>query len=362
MARQLEEINASGELLSIKKDGTDAEKEVATTGELDAAVALKENTADVDIKLATKLDDDVAQFVPQTDPGPGEGQIFYDSASHSLSVKNDKDMTLNLGAEEVIRVLNNSGADIPDTTPVYITGASGGLATVGLAQANTFTTAVVPGITTHLIPDGQEGYITHAGTLGGDFSAYAPGSSLFLSAVTAGGFEAVAIPDIATKLGEVLSATSMMVKISSNTALPPVMAYMNTADSITTLAAGVAEPIVNYADHSSVVMEYNNTTGQITVPIDGAFRVSFTLSMTFASTSGARSFECIFYDVTAAAPVFTIPTTITKDVASYDFATSAPFSALATHVYEFRVQSNTSDITGVVFQFTTFDIASLHIR
>ncbi len=361
MARQLEEINASGELISLKKGGATAEKETVIQEDMDAALLLKENAADVDIKLATKLNDSVAQFVPQTDPGPGEGQVFYDSATHSLSVKNDKDMTLNLGAEEVIRILNDSGADIPDTTPVYVSGASGGLATVAPAQADAYGTASVPGITTHLIPNGQEGFITHAGTLGGDFSAHPPGTRLYLSETVAGEMVADPIPDIGTALGMVTSATTMMVKIHSNAALPPVMAYMNTAANIASLNAGVDYTIAGYTSDGQVVMASDPLLGQITTPIDGSFRVSFTLSMTFSSTNGARSFECIFFDVTLGAPVFTIPTTITKDVAAYDFSTSAPFSALAGHIYEFRVNAG-ANITGVLFQFTTFDIASLHIR
>jgi hypothetical protein len=47
MARQLEEINSSGELISIKKGGAGPEKEVTTQEYVDAADALKQNAADL---------------------------------------------------------------------------------------------------------------------------------------------------------------------------------------------------------------------------------------------------------------------------------------------------------------------------
>lgn len=138
--------------------------------DVDSALALKANQADLTSGLATKLDKTVAEFTPQTDPGAGEGQIFYDSATHSLSVKNDQEMTLNLGAEEIIRVYNGSGSVIPNATPVKIIGAVNDLPNIAPAQADTFSGAVVPGITTHEIASGAEGFITHAGTLGGSIS------------------------------------------------------------------------------------------------------------------------------------------------------------------------------------------------
>lgn len=55
MARQLEEINSSGELQSIKKGGAGAEKEVTTKEYVDAADALKQDIANLNDAIKTYL-------------------------------------------------------------------------------------------------------------------------------------------------------------------------------------------------------------------------------------------------------------------------------------------------------------------
>jgi hypothetical protein len=97
------------------------------------------------------------------DPGYyAEGLIYYDSANGALVVKNDEqDVTLQVGQEELIRVYNNSGADITNGTPVYISGTANNLPSIEVADA-TFAFGSV-GIATHTIENGSVGYVTARG-------------------------------------------------------------------------------------------------------------------------------------------------------------------------------------------------------
>ena len=112
---------------------------------------------------------------------------------------NDTDGTLNLGLkggnvvlqvgqEEVLRVLNTTGSTLTSGQVVYITGASGQRPTVALAQANAeMTSTKVIGIVTETILNNAQGFVNTAGLVRDvNTSAFAEGAVLWLSAATAG--------------------------------------------------------------------------------------------------------------------------------------------------------------------------------
>ena len=85
-----------------------------------------------------------------------EGRVFYDRDEKSLAIYNDiSTMTLQVGQEHVLRVYNNSGAQIDNGKVVYGTGAEGVefRPTIGLADASDVTKSSVLGMTTHDIPN-----------------------------------------------------------------------------------------------------------------------------------------------------------------------------------------------------------------
>lgn len=98
-------------------------------------------------------------------------------------------VTLQVGQEEVLRVLNNTGSSIGNGSVVYITGASGQRPTIALAQGNSeATSSKTIGIATETIANNQQGFITLIGLVRGvDTSAFAEGASLWLSPTVAGG-------------------------------------------------------------------------------------------------------------------------------------------------------------------------------
>ena len=159
-------------------------------------------TVDVDGNVAFT---GYTSLTPMTAPTWVEGRVYYDSAKKALSYYNEvSDVTINMGQENVVRCLNNSGGDIDDGKVVYISGASGSLPEISKAIANGER---VLGITTHDIADGTIGYVTNLGTVSGfDLSAFLVGDTLYLSPTVAGEMVKVQpiYPDSSIEVGTVI--------------------------------------------------------------------------------------------------------------------------------------------------------------
>lgn len=99
------------------------------------------------------------------------------------------DTTLQIGQEEVILVHNNTGSTLTDGQVVYVTGSTGELPSVSLADASSETTsAATLGVVTESIAQGTNGFITISGLVHGlNTLAYNEGDLLWLSE-TAGQF------------------------------------------------------------------------------------------------------------------------------------------------------------------------------
>jgi hypothetical protein len=160
----------------------------------------------------------MGDWSPQTAPTYQEGKTWYDSTKKCFSgYTNFADITMNFGEELWAPVVvNNTGVLIPDGTPVYKSGTSGGLAEITPVIANGYR---VYGITTHAIADGAQGRVTVHGSLTGpDFSSFGANDILYLSAVTPGLIVNVppVYPQRVVELGTVLDNSnpgSMMVDI-----------------------------------------------------------------------------------------------------------------------------------------------------
>jgi hypothetical protein len=97
-------------------------------------------------------------------------------------------VTLQIGQEEVIRVLNNTGSAMVEMQAVYITGSSGQRVTVALADADIESaSSKTLGILTEDIANNAEGFVTFGGLVRNiNTSAFTEGAVLWLSS-TAGG-------------------------------------------------------------------------------------------------------------------------------------------------------------------------------
>jgi hypothetical protein len=140
--------------------------------------------------------------------GYKEGRVFYDDENHALAVYNDEsEITLQVGQEEYIRVRNNSGSDIGNGKPVFITGSQGTHTTVELGIASGELQSEVIGLATHDIGNNEFGYITTFGLVRGlDTSSFSEGDEIFLDAVNSGELTNVSplAPNYKTSIGHVV--------------------------------------------------------------------------------------------------------------------------------------------------------------
>jgi len=163
-------------------------------------------------------------------PNPTGGTLYYDSSENALSYKpltNQNDVTINLGQENLVRIYNNSGAQINNGQVVHITGSSSGTPTVALANASKLGTTFVDslaqssGVATHNIPNNEYGFITSFGIVRDlDTSTLIVGRELFLSDTIDGGItddpDSIAYTSRISVLGWCLTSDAINGKIYVN--------------------------------------------------------------------------------------------------------------------------------------------------
>jgi len=122
------------------------------------------------------LKDSVPQIVQ-------EGQMYWDSITQSVVVNTeDPDVHLNVGEELWVPMCyNNSGSNILNGQPVYISGSSGGYPTVSIASNTTYTRSRLIGVATDDILNGQYGRVARFGYVNGvNLSACTAGDNVYL--------------------------------------------------------------------------------------------------------------------------------------------------------------------------------------
>lgn len=147
-------------------------------------------------------------------PSNREGRVFYDTDQKALAYYNESDMTGQLLQEAVVRVWNNTASIISDGRAVIISGASSanGFPSVVLADASTYETSEVIGLTTTTIPVGGYGYVTQQGKVNGlNTSLFSEGDEVYLSDGPTGTWQttAPADPSIAVRVGIVANSDAV---------------------------------------------------------------------------------------------------------------------------------------------------------
>lgn len=135
-----------------------------------------------------EFDDDTLQNLDNV------GQARFNPDDKTFDVRLSNSVIANIPTEQLLpRCVNKTGADIPDGTPVYISGAQGGRPTITVADASTYaTSSKTIGITTETIANNAEGFVCRGGYVRDiDTSAWPNGTCLYLS-TTAGEFTAIA--------------------------------------------------------------------------------------------------------------------------------------------------------------------------
>lgn len=111
----------------------------------------------------------VAFDLTPTGTPTGIGTMYWDPAYRTVNlIDGDGDTTLQIGQEERILVHNNTGSPLTDGQVVYVTGSTGNLPSVSLADASSETTsAATIGVVTETIANGADGFITVSGIVNG---------------------------------------------------------------------------------------------------------------------------------------------------------------------------------------------------
>lgn len=209
----------------------------------------------------------------QASPTYTAGKLVYDQTMESLTFyNNDSNVALQIGQEEWIRVVNNTGSTIPNGAAVYINGASAGMPTVALAQSNAGATTIGAGLATEAITNGATGYVTCIGNVNGlDTSAFTAGQTVYISSTVAGGLTATAptAPNYRYRVGivGVSSATIGTIHVTPSTA-----ALGNgTANQVFGMnTAGTAQEVKSIVGTTNR-LTVTNTTNTITLDIAATY-------------------------------------------------------------------------------------------
>jgi hypothetical protein len=112
------------------------------------------------------------------------GRLFYNPDTGDLAYDTSiTDIVLNIGQQTVVKVVNNTGAQINKGKLVFISGGVGDNPQINTASWDTDTTSArTIGMVMRDISNGSNGYVILNGVLSGvDTAAYVGGTTLFLS-------------------------------------------------------------------------------------------------------------------------------------------------------------------------------------
>ena len=139
----------------------------------------------LNLNTTAYTDVDVPNNLPASPPN--EGDLFYFQGPDALTYSNSE-INVKIGQDQVIRVYNNSGTDIPKGKVVYVTGAANDFPTIALAKADAFNTVYnTIGLSAHTIANGSFGFVFYSGLFGGlDTSQFNVGEFLHVSPDSAG--------------------------------------------------------------------------------------------------------------------------------------------------------------------------------
>lgn len=271
------------------------------------------------------------------------------------------------GIDTMIRVINKTGVTIPAGKAIRNGGidVTTGQIKAVLAKADLLVTSFVIGLTaTELLPD-AEGFVIDHGHVH-DIDTLSPGlvlgAPIFLSDTVAGGLTNTQ-PDIASTLGtvQVISATAgeIFVKIDNLIAYPQATGYLRgqnvPAYSLTTTAQDINDFIL----YEDIIMTVDPSLGTLTVPLDGIYHIAFTAVTSFASTTSTRTVYFELYNITTATVEGAYPRNIPRDATEEGVSFTAPFRAIAGHVYKMRVRASTT--MTINFDNAAFMMTSNHL-
>lgn len=246
-------------------------------------------------------------------PTHAEGKLAYDTTNQSLNFYNgNSGISLQVGQEQWIRVINNTAGIINNGTPVYVTGAASNFPAIAPALATTQAASMVIGLTTETIAIGATGFVTISGLVRNiNTSAFTAGATLYVSSAAAGALvsTAPAVPNFTARVGTVLvsNTTTGVILVSPN---PPRLFTQQTAtidlgvvlSNLGYRAAGTAYPIT--------------TSGAAALTGNVRYGVTTTVAATLTLTTTSTKYQ--FLNAASNGITVTLPATTTAGI-EYEF-------------------------------------------
>lgn len=194
---------------------------------------------------------------------PSVWQLYWDATDGTVAISLDttNNVTLALGTEQYIRIVNKTGVQINDGQVVYIDGAQGNRPTAVLAQANTLPTSKVIGVATQNIANNAEGFITTLWEVGSyNTSGFTAWDVLYLSPTVAWWLTNVAptSPNFVVSVGVALNST-VNGKILVKTHQP--LATSSTLVDNSDIVAPSQKAVKSYIDSGTIPMTNKTISG-----------------------------------------------------------------------------------------------------
>lgn len=210
------------------------------------------------------------------------GKLLYDTDNECPTFFNSEaDISLQIGQENWVRVRNDTGSTILNGKAVYVSGSSGGLPQISLADADVEATALCIGLATHDIETNTIGYVTTGGAVRGlDTSAFSVGDKLWLSG-TAGTLTKTkpSPPVFRVSVATVLTVNATTGMLFVRTGSPGIPSYV-TLTGVVTNAGGAPADATTYYFGNDIVTPINTVPDnrRVYIPVTGTIvyaRVTF---------------------------------------------------------------------------------------
>jgi len=299
------------------------------------------------------------------EPSHTAGQMFYSDGVVKIQ-DGFEGITLNIGRDMHIQVINNTGVKIDKGMACRHNGVVDGNVQIALALAESFVHATILGVTAHDILSGETGILaTHGVVKGIDTSTNPVGMPLYLSDTVAGTYTHIS-PVIRTQVGGAKISDDedgeLVVNIVNNVPLPRTLGSLLGATEPTSIPLDLVNgtPIASYDSNIEIVTETNKTTGVVTIPLDGIYRLNISMHMYFDNVGGAGKKEIYLdlVDITLNTTVKSLRGFILKDAETYSMTDNGAVALEAEHEYRMEIRSELA-LTNFAFSSSTFYIESI---
>lgn len=250
---------------------------------------------------------DYLNWTGTSPPTYANGRTWYDSSFACLSYYNDTtNNAVRIGQQLQQQVRNSTAATITKGQVVYISGSTGQIGNITLAQANAYTTSQIIGVASQDIPINTNGYVITQGIVEDiNTNGFTSGNPIYLSASTPGALTQTepSTPNYAVHMGVCLYANNVHGKIWIN----PINKSIDTGYIIGQVAIaqggtnGTATPTsgaVPYGTGTAYAFTAAGTSGQV-LTSNGSSAPTWTTPTSYATVTDDTTTNAVRYPLFA---------------------------------------------------------------